>query len=69
MAVKMAPLTVDCSITLPGQARIPVIDQAMELSKLMTPTCPPEEVSRLLISAARTWEMATAFVVKPTDHS
>jgi len=62
--MKMTPITVDCSITPPGQSRIPVVDQAMELAKMMESHCAPEEVSKLLVSAARTWEMATTFVVK-----
>jgi hypothetical protein len=62
--MKMTPITVDCSIIPPGQSRVPVVDQAMELAKMMELHCAPEEVSELLVSAARTWELTTTFVVK-----
>lgn len=62
--MKIAPLVVDCSITPPGQTRIPVVDQAMELAKIMESYCPREEIGRFLVSVARTWEVSTTFVVK-----
>lgn len=58
---------IDITITSPGLARIPVVDQAMELAKLMGPVCTPNDVAHLLKSAANTWEMATTMVVKPVD--
>lgn len=62
--MKMTPLTVDCSVTPPGQSRIPVIDQAMELAKMMEATNTPAEIVHLLSSAVSTWELTTTFVVK-----
>lgn len=57
----------EMDITLPSWARVPTVDQAMELAKMMELTNTPAEIARLLSSAAVTWEMATTFVIK-TDN-